>query len=1681
MAPRPERRYEIREALGQGGMGVVYKAFDTLMKREVAVKTILDVENREVLDLFYKEWAVLASIIHPNIVEIYDIGEMEREGKPRPYFVMPLLPGKTLEDLIRESSHRLTVERSVEIIIQACRGLQVAHERGLVHRDIKPSNLFVMMDNSVKIIDFGIAHLVDTHSVTGLKGTLGYMSPEQILMKPPAAASDIFSLGIVAYEALTGRKPFVGANETELARALLQHIPAPASEINPTVSPAISQVVHKAMAKQPWHRFASAREFGDALRQALHNEPIACFDPAHLQPRIERAARAFQQGELRFASEVLSELEAEGYIDPQITTLRRQIDQSVRQTTIRQLLESARRCLQEQEFPLALRKIQEAIELDPEDTDALALKSRVEKERRERKADEWTQLVRQHLANCAFSQARLALQNLLELKPADTQALHLAVEVERGEQEYVRAQQEISQLHQAALADWQKGQVSSALGKLERLLELENRNRNIDPKQSGSYRSLYDQVRTEHDSIKNAFETARTYMASDHLAQAMEICDQYLAKYPGHALFQALKYDAEERERQKLSAFIAETDRKVEKEPDLDRRYSILEEALRTYPGATHFEQALRLVRDKRELVNSIVARAQFQEERGQFNEAVDQWKILQTVHSQYPGLEFEIERLIKRRDQQARVEAKASWVQQIDRRLESADYTRAIDAARNALAEFPDDAELSELLKLATSGAERTAEALSLLEQGRELCAQNRFDEGVDLLRKARALDERNSAVRAVLMDCLLQQARSVLDSNWRLAEELVAQILELDQDHVAARSLLTLIADHKQDEFVSQCTAQARRLQASGELEDGRAVVEQGLKSFPNDQRLQQLQATLIRASQEAKRTQARRRDLEEMKRLVHHLEETPELTSVQQDILLRRVRTVAGQYPDDPEIQPVTALLETILAGGVPAPPPALEADQPATAAPADDLRVAATVLMGTESGSPGAVPAAFEAPPVTAPAIPPATTPPATTPEGVSAWVTAFRALQAAWGKLRWQSLHYWTRLRSQVGPLAGNRNAILGAGAILVLVIAGFLSLLIAKTGHRRNKPAAVLVPVNVMISPPGASIQIDGQVRGTAKAALNLAPGVHRLKATLDGYQPGYLEFIAKAGPTARLNLTLEPLPLVLRLGSDLEAGQILLDDQPVGELENGEFTLEKAPGGRHIIRLVSKAGTAEVPFESTPADLPGFTGPAAAKDLLAVMAGSFRGTVRVQCTGGPVTVLLDGKAPAGTGPNGMEWSGIGIGVHELAVGEGDKPRKMLLEVGPAPGLSVFLRADRNAGTLVVSTGENDVTVFLNGKAQKRLTHDGRLRLPGLRIQTYSVRVAKEGFDASPEQQVEIRKGQENQLEFSLRPVVRMSTLQLPGAPAGAEVVVDEKSAGFVESDGSFSASLPPGQHKIELRKNGYHPKLFMKDFPPGEVIALNATETALRSITGTLRLTFATRDAVVTLRRKGEDASQARTIKEGDLPLPEGTYVVAATAQNYTDYTEEVAIAGGSTRHLEVRLKALQRAERAQPPPPTGFQAWTDPTRWIAQAGWFFRQGGNFVDFRMKPTAGRFTFALLLRKGKRLHWFFNRVDEKNYVLFEIDRKYFYRSLVTNGGKPAEQAKVPHGANGDGGYLIQVEVSAHAIVHSITSAGVWKQLDNWQEAGRDLSEGMFGFLISGREEIGLSRFTFQPR
>ncbi|MDH2915754.1 MAG: serine/threonine-protein kinase [Gallionella sp.] len=261
-------RYEIISELGQGAMGVVYKAKDPLIDREVAVKTInlsLAQEEREEYEArFYQEAKAAGRLSHPNIVTIYDVGRSEDIA----YIAMEYLHGRELRDILNDNKI-LPIVQVIDIIAQVALGLSYAHEHDIVHRDIKPSNVMVIRDGHVKITDFGIARMASAavRTQTGMVlGSPKYMSPEQVMGKLTDQRSDIFSLGVMLYEMLTGQAPFLGENVNSIMYQTLNTTPATPSSLNPDVPEMLNFIVAKALAKDLDSRYQNARDLANDLR-----------------------------------------------------------------------------------------------------------------------------------------------------------------------------------------------------------------------------------------------------------------------------------------------------------------------------------------------------------------------------------------------------------------------------------------------------------------------------------------------------------------------------------------------------------------------------------------------------------------------------------------------------------------------------------------------------------------------------------------------------------------------------------------------------------------------------------------------------------------------------------------------------------------------------------------------------------------------------------------------------------------------------------------------------------------------------------------------------------------------------------------------------------------------------------------------------------------------------------------------------------------------------------------------------------------------------------------------------------------------------------------------------------------------------------------------------------------------
>ena len=282
-------RYEILGELGRGAMGVVYRATDPVIGRAVAVKTIrlseegTGLSRPELLSRFQTEARAAGLLTHPNIVVVYDAGE--ENGLY--YICMELIEGKSLQALL-DAGHSFPVPRVLRILEQTCSALQFAHDRSIVHRDIKPANLMLTADDTVKVTDFGTAKILQFGTVqqtTHVMGTPSYMSPEQVKGRPVDGRSDIFSLGVLLYEVLTGEKPFPGQSITTVIYKIVNEDPIPPRQLNPSLHPGLSDIVMHSLAKDPEARYQSCREMLEDVRNYRALGDRASVDATLVSPR----------------------------------------------------------------------------------------------------------------------------------------------------------------------------------------------------------------------------------------------------------------------------------------------------------------------------------------------------------------------------------------------------------------------------------------------------------------------------------------------------------------------------------------------------------------------------------------------------------------------------------------------------------------------------------------------------------------------------------------------------------------------------------------------------------------------------------------------------------------------------------------------------------------------------------------------------------------------------------------------------------------------------------------------------------------------------------------------------------------------------------------------------------------------------------------------------------------------------------------------------------------------------------------------------------------------------------------------------------------------------------------------------------------------------------------------------
>jgi tetratricopeptide (TPR) repeat protein len=402
--------------------------------------------------------------------------------------------------------------------------------------------------------------------------------------------------------------------------------------------------------------------------------------------------------------------------------------------------------------------------------------------------------------------------------------------------------------------------------------------------------------------------------------------------------------------------------------------------------------------------------------------------------------------------------------------------------------------------------------------------------------------------------------------------------------------------------------------------------------------------------------------------------------------------------------------------------------------------------------------------------------------------------------------------------------------------------------------------------------------------------------------------------------------------------------------------------------------------------------------------------------------------------------------------------------------------------SSHSLGALLVVAGQDNASVFLNGKLQRQLTQAGQLRLPNLELKDYVVGVSKSGFQDPPQQKIRIHKGEQAQLIFilkpqnlkpqnlqpqnlqsqNLQPQPRLASLTIQGSAPGTAVLVDQTLVGTVRPDGTLSVStVSPGDHTVELRNDRFKPRQFKKHFDAGGTISLAGADAALEAASGELKITFAPADAKVAIA-KGE---LLKIVSSGvPLNLAAGTYTLTArTAEKFTRSSTLEVIAGQS-KTLDLSLA------------PSGMSKWDNPGAWKNAKDSFIRKGGDFVLYGAVPASGTFVFSAMLTKGHLLQWVLNYSDPKNYVLFQMDDNNFYRAVIRNGQK-TDQIIVPDKGDKKSFRTLQIRVSPAELVHQIKHGDSWTVLDRWTQPGANLSLGKFGLYLPGNDEVALSSFA----
>ena len=1143
------------------------------------------------------------------------------------------------------------------------------------------------------------------------------------------------------------------------------------------------------------------------------------------------------------------------------------------------------------------------------------------------------------------------------------------------------------------------------------------------PERDAVYENFYKEIRSEHESIRSQLDEAQRQLGEENFAQALAICTEQLAKYSNNSAFQTLKIQIEDAERQKISSYIATVSRNVDAEPDLDRRVNILREACDRYPQETQFAQQLKVVRERRDLVNAIVAKAHQFSERGQYNEELGQWDMLRNIHPRYPGLAFELEQCRKKRDLQARNEEKAQLVEAIVRAMEAGDFEHSLEHTRLAIADFPGDTELAGLQKLCQDGLERSEETRRLFEEGQANASSGNWSTATELLHQVLRLDPRHAAAKDLLIHVLTEEAHRLLDSDLDVAAHLHQQASELDNNHPAVRSVGLEIDEAQHQAYVGECLTEARGLVAVGNTGAAFERIREGRKRYPKDIRLEQYEASLLKENQELQLRQERLKGLAKLDAAREHLERDPDSKRARD--VLRISRELSARDPDSPDtLQGIAAAEQTVKR--------VMGTDDLSHLLRAETERLECSTSNFTSSDAPEQ-PTASEEKTLLFPPVQKSSAKPAA-PEKIDK-----RLGLVSWSDPKKRSI------------------AIAVFSALMLAALSIALNRYLTRAPSNDSVKAPPPTTIRLVVTPADSFIKVDGVSHNGADIAI---PAERTILVELSrlGYESRTIQLNSKSRNQA---IALTPLPIRITITTEEKTGYVELDGNKAGDLVEGSIDGVDVPTDSKSHTLVLTAAgrkLANLEFKADPGQRP---------TVSPIRNSANIGGMLVISSLGPRSTIYGGEQLKNTAidniqvnlsNSGLDVADISDTPKELTYSDGSDVSTLSLTTTDRPSLTLHSLGSR-AEYVITSNVLSTAVLTANKKPVQRTASGWRITQPGkydLVLTAYQYETLSWTTTLKPRQSLtEVR----NLTPSVVAPV--LSSLILSGGTPGASVDVDGNSIGKLDANGSlqFAAILSAGKHQIQIRKEGYcvaQPSDITAN-PPAEVRIPVARLDECGSITVG---EAAANSSMVKIRRSGDpNAKWIELVPGKKTVLGVGNYDLHAEAPGFNPWDSPIKIEAGREFNWTPQLKAVPGCQLQNP------AAVNTNGEWLRS-----KNSGSLI--YLVPGCVNVNFVFARHKGpslfkKHMEWVLDVAGGNGRIAYEIDGDKFSRKAIVQNTIDQQESDVQQQLMGEAdGFHIRIRVEGQHVRISNDRGEILDDYTPQNPALHDLATGRVGVKTS---------------